>query len=204
MASGYPDAPRARSLEGGAYTLDRVLTNPVPLSDDVTLRPLRADDAEALTAAYARNREHLAPWDPVRDESFYTAQGQRAEVARLLAAQQAATTLPLVLATQDAVLGRATLGGITRGPFHSAGLGYWIDGEYAGRGLMTAAVTAIVTIARDELGLHRLQAETLQHNEASQRVLRRAGFERIGFAPNYLKIAGRWQDHILFQRILHD
>jgi ribosomal-protein-alanine N-acetyltransferase len=35
-------------------------------------------------------------------------------------------------------------------------------------------------------------------------VLTRAGFERIGVAPSYLHIAGRWQDHVLFQRILHD
>lgn len=180
------------------------MVNPVPLSDEVTLRPLRGDDAELLAGAYARNREHLAPWDLVRAEEFYTADGQRAEVAKMLEAQHVGTMLPLVLATSHAVLGRVTLGGITRGPFESAGLGYWIDADFAGRGLMTAAVSAIADIARDELGLHRLQAETLVHNAASQRVLQRAGFERIGFAPRYLRIAGLWQDHELFQRILHD
>ena len=40
------------------------------------------------------------------------------------------------------------------------------------------------------------------HNAVSQRVLQRSGFDRIGLAPQYLKIAGRWQDHLLFQRIL--
>jgi ribosomal-protein-alanine N-acetyltransferase len=33
-------------------------------------------------------------------------------------------------------------------------------------------------------------------------VLSRAGFEQIGRAPQYLRIAGRGQDHLLFQRIL--
>jgi len=32
-------------------------------------------------------------------------------------------------------------------------------------------------------------------------VLARNGFVRIGVAPSYLKIAGRWQDHVLFQRV---
>jgi ribosomal-protein-alanine N-acetyltransferase len=50
-------------------------------------------------------------------------------------------------------------------------------------------------------GLHRLEAGTLTDNIASQRVLERNGFERIGLAPRYLHIAGRWRDHILFQRI---
>jgi ribosomal-protein-alanine N-acetyltransferase len=35
-------------------------------------------------------------------------------------------------------------------------------------------------------------------------VLRRAGFTEYGMAEKFLFIAGRWQDHILFQRILHD
>ena len=56
-------------------------------------------------------------------------------------------------------------------------------------------------LAFHELGLHRLQADTLVHNAASQRVLARNGFTRIGLAPRYLRIAGRWQDHVLHQRL---
>ena len=72
-----------------------------------------------------------------------------------------------------------------------------------GAGIGSAAVEFAVDAARDELGLHRLQAATLPHNAASQRILKRAGFTEIGVAPAYLKIAGSWQDHILFQRILY-
>ena len=34
-------------------------------------------------------------------------------------------------------------------------------------------------------------------------MLARLGFARIGFAPAYLKIGGQWQEHVLFQLILH-
>jgi [ribosomal protein S5]-alanine N-acetyltransferase len=34
---------------------------------------------------------------------------------------------------------------------------------------------------------------------ASQRILLRTGFAQYGMAPKYLKIAGRWQDHLMFQ-----
>ncbi|WP_324603323.1 GNAT family protein [Nesterenkonia massiliensis] len=51
-------------------------------------------------------------------------------------------------------------------------------------------------------GLHRLQASVLVYNQASQTVLRTAGFQKIGLAEKYLKIAGQWQDHLLFQRLL--
>jgi ribosomal-protein-alanine N-acetyltransferase len=54
-------------------------------------------------------------------------------------------------------------------------------------------------VAFEELGLHRVQAETLLLNVRSQRVLERNGFVRFGVAPKYLKIAGEWQDSARYQ-----
>ncbi|MBC7441507.1 MAG: GNAT family N-acetyltransferase [Ramlibacter sp.] len=172
------------------------------LSATVTLRLLEQGDSAWVAAAYVRNRAHLAPWEPTRPEEFFTTAWQEEEISRLLAGCQSGAGLPMVLVTEDAVIGRVTLSGITRGAFQSANLGYWIDGRHAGQGLMTAAVGALLARARDDLELHRVQAETLLHNVASQRVLQRAGFEHIGMAPRYLRIAGTWQDHELFQRVL--
>ena len=50
------------------------------LPDGYSFRPLVLDDAPALAAAYVRNREHLGRWDPVRPESFFTAEGQAAHI----------------------------------------------------------------------------------------------------------------------------
>ena len=93
---------------------------------------------------------------------------------------------------------------VVRGAFWSAYLGYWVASSHAGRGVATAAVGCTLGLAWEQLGLHRVQAATLLHNAASQRVLARTGFERIGVAPAYLRIAGRWQDHLLFQRLAPD
>ena len=53
-------------------------------------------------------------------------------------------------------------------------------------------------------GLHRVEAATLVGNLRSQAVLRRNGFTLIGTAPRYLRIAGAWRDHLLFQRLADD
>ena len=60
-------------------------------------------------------------------------------------------------------VGRFNLAGIVRGPFQSAGLGYWMDRAYEGRGLASAAVRALVETGREALGLHRIEASTLLH-----------------------------------------
>ncbi|WP_198597858.1 GNAT family N-acetyltransferase [Blastococcus atacamensis] len=163
-------------------------------------RLVTLDDAPAIAALLRENREFLAPYEPRRPESYFTDVGQRTELAEVLAGHSAGTTVPyVVLAPTGEVAGRITLGGIVRGALLSGVLGYWVARRYTRQGLASAAVAHVVRTAFDELGLHRLEAGTLVDNVASQAVLARNGFERYGLAPRYLRIAGRWQDHVLFQ-----
>ena len=110
---------------------------------------------------------------------------------------------PFVIEYGGELVGRLTVSGIARGAFQSGDVGYFVAQAVNGRGVATAAVAALVDMAVDPagLGLHRLQAGTLLSNSASQAVLQRNGFERIGVARRYLRIAGRWQDHVLYHRV---
>lgn len=164
-------------------------------------RLVTLDDAAALAALLQENRAFLAPFEPHREESYFTADGQRAVLAEALAGQEAGTGLPCVVLGGDGqVAGRITLSGIVRGPLLSAALGYWVARRYTRQGLASVAVAHVVRAAFDDLELHRVEVGTLVHNVASQAVLARNGFERYGLAPRYLRIAGRWRDHVLFQR----
>jgi ribosomal-protein-alanine N-acetyltransferase len=96
-------------------------------------------------------------------------------------------------------VGRITLNGIVRGALQSCSVGYWVGPHAKGRGLASTAVHDVVRIAFEELVLHRVPAETLLHNIASQRVLERNGFVRYGLAPQDLLIAGEWQDCLMYQ-----
>jgi [ribosomal protein S5]-alanine N-acetyltransferase len=162
-------------------------------------RLLSVDDAEELTALVGENREFLAPWEPQHDELYFTVEGQRDSLRRAVEAYTREAMVPLAIVAEDGRLaGRISINGVTRGAFQSAALGYWVSQSQNGRGLATAAVAEAVGVAFKQLGLHRLQAETLLHNTGSQRVLARNGFQPFAIAPAYLKIAGRWQDHIMF------
>ncbi|MGV9808685.1 GNAT family N-acetyltransferase [Micromonospora chersina] len=163
-------------------------------------RLLDAGDALALADVLRANREFLAPWEPIRSEDYFTADGQHAVIEADLQQYEQGTKLPhVILDDSGRVIGRITLSGIVRGPFQSCAMGYWVSGSHNGRGFATRAVREIVRVAFEDLGLHRVQAETLLHNVRSQRVLERNGFVRFGMAPEYLHIAGRWQDHAMFQ-----
>lgn len=97
------------------------------LVDGVRIRVVRLSDAERLSAAYQRNREHLAPWEPRRNEDFFTVAGQTASIESKLALFTAGSGVPWVLLDAGRVVGVMTLSGIVRGPFLSAHIGYWVD-----------------------------------------------------------------------------
>jgi len=139
----------------------------------------------------------LAPYEPDRGAGWLTLEGQRAWIG-------AEGHERFAILDGDTIAGTIALSNVVRGFLQSANVGYWIDGNAQGRGLATRAVGEIVRFAFDELGLHRVEAGTLVDNIASQRVLEKNGFTRIGVARRYLLIAGEWRDHILFERLADD
>ena len=158
----------------------------------IAVETLTPDDAEELTRLLVANREAHAPFKPARPDGYFTVEGQRERLA--------SSEHLYGIIEDDVLVGVITLSTVVRGPFQSATVGYWVDEARRGRGVATRAVALIAELAFEELGLHRLEAATLVDNVASQRVLEKNRFDKIGVAPNYLEIAGAWQDHMLFQR----
>jgi ribosomal-protein-alanine N-acetyltransferase len=163
-------------------------------------RVVSMDDAETLARLLAANRDYLAPWSPLQDDAYYTAAGQREVLARQLTAYKRGAMLPLAILDSDgAIAGSINLNSIIRGAFQNGSVGYWVSQSQAGHGLASAAVADVAALAFGELGLHRIDAATLLNNTPSQRVLLHNGFRPFAVAEGYIKIAGRWQDHVLFQ-----
>ena len=166
----------------------------------VTTRLITLDDAAALARLLVQDRDFLAPYEPLRPQTYATPEGQRSDITTALRAHGQGTNLPHVIVDDDGrVIGRITLNGIVRGALQSCSTGYWVARAAGGRGAASAAVRRMTGLAFGELGLHRVQAETLVDNVRSQRVLQRNGFTRYGLAPQYLEIAGRWQDFVMYQ-----
>lgn len=175
-----------------------------PSESRVRLRPAHREHAEALAELLTRNREHFATGEPARPSDFYTAAFQREVIARARQARDEGSGFLWLIEDDGELVGRFNLTSVIRGALQSASVGYLVDQRVNGRGIATAALREAIDFAFGELDLHRLQAETLTDNRASQAVLRKCGFVAYGMAPEYLKIGGRWRDHDLFQLINPD
>ena len=171
---------------------------------EVTLRPLEVEDAEILASLYARNREFMAPYDPVRPDDFFSVGGQRRELDALARERASDRRYRFLILSGGEPAGAISVSNIVRGPFQNASLGYWVSQELNGRGIATAAVDRVVEWAFGPGRLHRVEAGTLVDNLRSQAVLRRNRFSQVGLARNYLHIGGAWRDHLLFARTVEE
>lgn len=96
------------------------------------------------------------------------------------------------------LVGGITICQIERGAAQRGKLGYWIGEPFARRGYMTEAVKLVVEFAFDTLALHRIEADCMPNNEPSKGLLQKLGFTQEGLAQAYLRINGRWEDHLLW------
>ena len=161
------------------------------------IRLLEPGDGAALAKLYTSNWEFLAPFEPDRDDSFFTQSVQRRRIERMADGEYWLWGI----FDEDTFAGMIALSDVVRGPLQLANVGYWVDRAHNGRGLATHALAEVVDFAFTEAKLHRVEAATLPDNLASQRVLEKNGFTKFGYATELLLIAGAWRDHVLFERV---
>jgi ribosomal-protein-alanine N-acetyltransferase len=177
----------------GAWQTERLL-----------LRQLGPEAASAVRSYGLRSRESHAPWDPIRPKDYWElpvvaerlhVQMLEAELDRSLCTYLSAKAAP------EHVIGVLNLRNITRGALMSCVIGYGLAPEAVGCGFMSEAIDRIVAVAFDELGLHRIEINIVPRNVRSIAVAERCGFTREGLSRRYLKIAGRWEDHVRYAKL---
>ena len=173
---------------------------PVRLVDrEVVLRPLATSDQAAWRRARQRNAAWLVPWDatvPPGGEARPTSFRQL--VRRLSKQAREGTTFPFALEVDGRFAGQVTVNNIVRGSAQYASIGYWLDQDFAGRGIMPRAVALAIDHCFFTAGLHRIEIAIRPENSNSLRVVEKLGIREIGYAPKYLHIDGDWRDHRIY------
>ena len=186
---------------------------PKPLeyrSDDLDLPFMRTErlvlrfgteaDVESMLRYRSENREHLAPWEPARNDYFFTEEAWRRRLRQNIEEARRGDAYAFILCPAEdvgQVIGVANLNDVYRHFSQTATLGYSIDRSHQGLGLMTEACRAVLWFAFRVLGLHRIEACYMPSNRASARVLEKLGFVREGLLRKSLLVDGKWEDHIL-------
>jgi ribosomal-protein-alanine N-acetyltransferase len=144
------------------------------VSADVSIRRCVAQDAPALAAMYAADRDQVLPAEPAPAPPFFTVAGQLERITRTWPDHNC---LGFVAVIRDQVVGLLLLEDVAD---RSAIVGYYVASASRGRGVATAAVGALVQAAQQDVGLLRLVADIDPGNVASRRVAEQDGFRAVG------------------------
>ena len=146
------------------------------LGDDAFVRTFTLDDAGTLFDLVDAERERLRRWFPWVDPTR-TVDDQRAWVERSLASEHDHEANGIWL-TGGELAGTI---GMSVNPLENGGeIGYWVAAAHEGRGLVTRGTAAMLDLAFDRLGLHRVQIRAAVHNDRSRAVAERLGFAHEG------------------------
>lgn len=166
----------------------------------VVLRTPTSRDADAWVALRRQSEEFLKPWEPTWPPDGASRAAFRRRCAQIKEEWRSGVGYGFLIfdRTRGVLVGGITLSNIRYGVAATGSLGYWTGASFARQGYMTEAVSCTLDHAFGHLGLHRVEAACLPQNEASRGLLLKCGFREEGLARGYLKIDGRWRDHVLF------
>jgi [ribosomal protein S5]-alanine N-acetyltransferase len=163
------------------------------------LKLLEPHQAEIMTRFRVANRLHLAQWEPTRSIEFFTSGYWEIQLRRALQDFRQGNSVCLAITdpVETEVFGVCNFTQIVRGTFMSCHLGYALAQRYEGQGIMFEALQASLRYIFEDLRLHRVMANYMPRNQRSGALLQRLGFKIEGHAEKFLKIDGRWEDHVL-------
>lgn len=142
-------------------------------------------------------RGWLEPWEATIPGRGRGIDG-RVLVTSALSQYREGSALPLVIECDGELVGQLNVANILYGSVGSATIGYWVSGQFAGRGITPRAVALTIDYLLTEAGLHRVEIDIRPENAASLRVVEKLGMRLEGTKQRFINIAGAWCDHLSF------
>ncbi|AUG80884.1 hypothetical protein CFP65_6219 [Kitasatospora sp. MMS16-BH015] len=170
-----------------------------PLGEDAVLIPRTPEVAEPYHAALTANLDRLARWEPwaLGENSLADTTGY----IRMMAQEWLdGGILPVIIGVR-AEGGWQLVGssGLKIDKAARSGvIGYWIDGEFEGRGLVSRTVAALLDRAFGELGLVRVALYTETANTRSRALATRLGFTEEGVLRRAIAFPDEHRDQVAY------
>ncbi|MBJ7264333.1 MAG: GNAT family N-acetyltransferase [Burkholderiaceae bacterium] len=171
-------------------------------TDRLVLSRSSIRDAADLLTYRIENRVHLRPWEPRRSDDFYTVKSFQSRLGSMDEQMSAGRAIHWLIRrpVSPAIVGECNFTQFVGEPFQACYLGFSLSASEQGQGLMAEALSAAIACIFDNK-MHRIMANYRHENRRSAKLLHRLGFEVEGIARAYLKIDGKWADHILTAKI---
>jgi [ribosomal protein S5]-alanine N-acetyltransferase len=176
-------------------------------SEKLHVRPLTRQDYASWKHAYSSMLPRKNEWDTANRPPEELSLSNFLKTLKSQKENQSSDRvydLGIFTSSEGEFVGIVSLMDIVRGLFQNAFLGLTIFNKYWQSGYGKAAARAVIDIAFNDLGLHRLEAGIEPRNIRCIRGTRAFGFRKEGRKKRAVYLRGQWRDLMMYSMTCED
>jgi len=166
------------------------------IAGEVWMRPIRESDTEPILELVRANYDHLRTFMEWAKPD-YGRPDSADWIERAVSGEKDRSQLNFGIFRGERVIGTVGFAYFD----HEAKvteIGYWIDAEEEGKGIMSGAVERLLDLAFGKLGMNRVQIRCADANLRSAAIPRRLGFVEEGRQRQHVIRDGKVYDFLIF------
>ncbi len=170
--------------------------------DNISLKSMNVSDAKILFELIDKNRTHLGRW------FSWVAETKKVEdIQKFLEKEDGKNKngegLYCGIWYEHKFIGHIGFNFIEK-LNKNATIGYWLDKEYVGRGIMTKACKLLISYGFNKLHLNRVSVTHAVGNIRSENIIKQLGFIQEGQSRKSALVNGEFVDHIHYGLLVNE
>lgn len=171
----------------------------IVINDEITLKRFAHDIDDVKFKAIQSNRDHLLPWLPWVNNIYFPTQ------VRLFTENQIKEFNHGRIFGYNIFFNNVFVGSIVIYDVsernHNCKLGYWLDQNHTGKGIITRSANVLIKYAFTNLEMHRIEIRTAPGNKASAMLAERLGFTKEAVLRDEQYLVKKYYDSIVYAKI---
>ncbi|TCT17194.1 ribosomal-protein-serine acetyltransferase [Natranaerovirga pectinivora] len=166
----------------------------IVVDKDIVLETLKEKDVQESFELVDRNRGYLREWLHWVDKTK-SVEDRMKYINYALNKQNNNEGLDFKIKYCDTLIGSI---GYDLGDFKSAEIGYWIEKQYSGKGIVTKCCERLIEYLFKELKVHRIVIKVAEKNIKSRKIPERLGFKQEGILRDVDILHGQYHSDVIY------
>ena len=171
----------------------------IKVDDEITLKRFSHDADTVKYNAIITSREHLLPWLPWAN-LYHDPKEMTDFTEQMIKAFDEGSVLGYDVFYRGEFAGSIDLHNLSA-ENRNCEIGYWLDKEHTGKGIMTRVTETITNYAFDAVDMHRVIIQAATKNVASCAVAERLSFELEGTLRENQLLDGQYYDTNVYAKL---
>jgi len=148
--------------------------------EDIELKSLCLDQANGIYQLIENNRDYLGEW-LIWVDKIKSVDDVEKMVQGWIEKREKGERIHFGIWYQNKLVGLAFFSSIEVN-CRKGSIGYWLDSDYQGKGIMTGACKCLIEYGFNDLKLHRIEIHCASDNQKSRAIAKRLGFTEEGIS----------------------